>query len=54
MRDNTHLLFRLPGYMNGRVKCVCGAEIDVSGAIPRKDGVKVYCKICGTVTTHQL
>jgi hypothetical protein len=35
-----------------RVKCVCGAESDISGVTPRLNGIEVYCKVCGAVTTH--
>ena len=44
----------LPTAMQTKVKCQCGAEIDVSGVIPRINGVDVYCTVCGTVTTHDI
>ena len=38
--------------MENTVACVCGVKIDIAGAIPRKDGTKVWCKVCGTVSLH--
>ncbi|MDE0868751.1 MAG: hypothetical protein OSA21_00385 [Candidatus Poseidoniaceae archaeon] len=38
--------------MENIVACVCGVKIDIAGAIPRKDGTKVWCKVCGTVFIH--
>jgi len=43
-----HRLFALT--MKTVVKCECGATIDIAGATPRKDGIKVWCRVCGTVT----
>ncbi len=41
------------GYlMETTVTCVCGVKIDVAGSTPRKDGTKVWCKVCGAVTVH--
>jgi len=34
------------------VKCQCGTSIDISGIQARKDGIKVWCRVCGTVTVH--
>ena len=41
-----------PITMDNIVKCDCGASIDIAGVTPRKDGTKVWCKVCGIVTTH--
>ncbi|MFL2949241.1 MAG: hypothetical protein ACJZ40_02510 [Candidatus Poseidoniaceae archaeon] len=38
--------------MQNTVTCVCGVKIDVAGATPRKDGTKVWCRVCGTVSVH--
>ena len=38
--------------MENVVKCECGASIDIAGAQPRKDGTKVWCRVCGTITVH--
>jgi len=38
--------------MRNVVQCQCGASIDIAGITPRKDGIKVWCRVCGTVTTH--
>jgi hypothetical protein len=38
--------------MDNVVKCECGASIDIAGTTPRKDGTKVWCRVCGTVTVH--
>jgi len=40
--------------MQTKVKCRCGAEIDISGVTPRLNGIDVYCKVCGTVTNHKI
>ena len=42
----------LPVTMENIVKCVCGAKINIAGIPPRKDGIKVWCKVCGAVTVH--
>ncbi len=34
------------------VKCDCGVEIDITGTTPRKDGTKVWCRVCGSTTIH--
>ncbi len=38
--------------MRNVVQCQCGASIDIAGITPRRDGIKVWCRVCGTVTTH--
>lgn len=38
--------------MENIVKCTCGASINIAGIPPRKDGIKVWCKVCGTITVH--
>jgi len=38
--------------MGSVVHCHGGASIDIEGITPRKDGIKVWCRVCGTVTTH--
>ena len=41
------------GYtMQTKVKCDCGVTIDIAGATPRGDGIKVWCRVCGTTTVH--
>ena len=40
--------------MQTKVKCRCGAEIDISGVTPRLNGIDVYCKVCGSVTNHKI
>ena len=42
----------LDGGMENIVKCTCGAEINIAGVPPRQDGIKVWCKVCGTITVH--
>ena len=39
-------------FMRNVVQYQCGASIDIAGITPRKDGIKVWCRVCGTVTTH--
>ena len=39
-------------YMRNVVQCQGGTSIDIAGITPRKDGIKVWCRVCGTVTTH--
>jgi len=43
---------RLGLRMENVVKCECGASIDIAGVQPRKDGTKVWCRVCGTITVH--
>ncbi|MDP6234236.1 MAG: hypothetical protein QF364_00150 [Candidatus Poseidoniaceae archaeon] len=38
--------------MENSATCPCGVEIDVAGATPRKDGLKIWCKVCGNVFIH--
>ena len=38
--------------MKNIVTCTCGAKINIAGIPPRKDGIKVWCKVCGTITVH--
>ncbi|HII32607.1 MAG TPA: hypothetical protein HA358_04805 [Candidatus Poseidoniaceae archaeon] len=39
--------------MRNIIQCSgCGASIDIAGATPRIDGIKVWCRVCGTVTIH--
>ena len=33
--------------MGAIVKCVCGVSIDITGATPRLDGIKVWCRRFG-------
>ncbi|MDP6333768.1 MAG: hypothetical protein QF479_03955 [Candidatus Poseidoniaceae archaeon] len=33
-------------------KCDCGVEIDITGVTPRKDGTKVWCRVCGATIIH--
>lgn len=40
--------------MRGIVECVCGHKIDLAGETPRLDGTKVFCVVCGAITTHHL
>ncbi|MEZ8113170.1 MAG: hypothetical protein QMC61_06040 [Candidatus Poseidoniaceae archaeon] len=38
--------------MGNTVQCKCGVIIDITGTTPRKDGTKVWCRVCGTSTVH--
>ena len=41
------------GTMDTTVKCECGATVDIAGITPRRDGTKVWCRVCGTITVHK-
>ncbi|MDE0557125.1 MAG: hypothetical protein OSB30_01465 [Candidatus Poseidoniaceae archaeon] len=38
--------------MGNTIQCKCGVTIDITGTIPRKDGTKVWCRVCGTSMVH--
>ncbi|MDA0715609.1 MAG: hypothetical protein O2866_04695 [archaeon] len=38
--------------MENIVQCQCGSSIDITGVMPRRSGTTVWCKVCGTITTH--
>lgn len=44
---------RLGVAMETSVRCECGVSIDIAGATPRPDGIKVWCRVCGTTTVHK-
>ena len=40
--------------MVNTVRCDCGVELDISGMIPKKDGIKVHCVVCGTTKSYRI